>query len=119
MSRITIAEAKKLREIVGATHLIAFIVMPDGEQHVVTHGKTEANAQQAADLGNNLKEKLGWPKEFCESKPLVRMCENCSYYKPPYHRPGSPSSGSGHCMWEPHQVPVSEKDKCHHFEPKV
>lgn len=120
---ISITQAKSIRESLGATHLVIFAVGEDGRQHVATHGKTEKNAQEAADAGNQLKTALGWSKDLCDAKPLLRKCENCAYWKQDwgfYCFNGWSGDGSeGYCQYEVEQVKTSKDSKCHRFEPRI
>jgi len=119
---ISIAEAKRIREELGMTHIIIIGVDKDNKQHVATYGETEGNAIEAAKAGNYLKKSLGWPEELCNAVPLERKCENCTYYKPDYGMHcmnGWTGNGSnGDCMFEPQKIRVLAVDKCSHFCPK-
>jgi len=119
---ISIAQAKHIREMLNATHLVIFAVDDNG-QHVATHGATEAQAREAAQAGNNLKSALDWPENLCRDKPLQRKCSNCTFYKPDYGIHcfnGWTGDGSkGHCLFEPTRVATTADSKCHHFEPKA
>lgn len=115
---ITIKETKEFREKFNLTHIVILGISEDGSQHVSTHGKTESNAKEAAKLGNELKEKLNWPKNLCNSKPLSRICENCSFYKYPSHRDIT-YGDEGKCMVEPKQITRNRNAiACKFFEPK-
>ncbi len=119
---IKINEVKKIREQLNFTHLIMFGISEDGSQHVATHGKTQLQAKGAAKLGNSLKNKLGWPKDECNSKPLERMCRNCDYWQRGYHRPGDiiEENMDGKCMFNVKPCKRMEKDRaCNNFEPSV
>lgn len=119
---IKISKAKEIRENLNLTHLVILGITEDGQQHVATHGKSVLHAKQAAKLGNDLKKNIGWPDELCSSKPLERICGNCSYWKMGYHRPGDviKENFDGKCMIEPSSVSRFEKDiACRSFEPKL
>lgn len=50
------------------SHVVLFCW--DGEkQHVVTWGRTVEDCDQAAQAGNILKKRLGWPDDLCEAIP--------------------------------------------------
>ena len=119
---VSIAQAKALRQSVGATHVVIFAVTADGEQHVATHGETEQHALEAAKAGNKLKAALGWPADLCAAKPISRICKNCTFYKPDYgywcFNGWSGDGSKGHCLVEPSAVRVGADHGCRHFEPK-
>lgn len=56
---IKIREAKRVREELKLTHIIIYGVDEEGIFQMVTHGKTEKDAKQAAIAGNKLKKCLG------------------------------------------------------------
>jgi hypothetical protein len=119
---ISIKEVKQLRENFGFTHLVIFGISNDGKQHVATHGKTAVQAKEAAFMGNNLKKDLGWPSNLCNSKPLERICEYCSYWQRGYHSPGDviQSNMHGKCLFSPEPIKRFEQDRaCINFEPSV
>jgi hypothetical protein len=104
---ITIKQIKKVREDLGLDQVVLFGISSDRISHVATHGKTEMDGKFAADLGNKLKKKLEWPQEFCESKPLERICYNCSFFNSP-----------GACCYEhTREYRANTDPACHHFEP--
>jgi hypothetical protein len=121
--KISIAQAKKWREEINATHLVVFAVACDGSQYVATHGKTERNAKEAAKAGNNLKAAFGWPEHLCNDKALERICKNCTYYKPDYgihcFNGWSGDGSSGYCMLQPIRVAKNQDDKCVNLEPNA
>jgi len=104
------------------THIVVFSVDENGRQYVATHGKSEKDAQEAAIAGNNLKKALNWPVEDCNSKPLERICKNCSFYEVDrgiHCANGWSGSGrAGYCLYEPKRVSTRSDSKCSHFEPK-
>ena len=117
---ITIKQARQIREALGLTHLVIFGVTADDHQHVATHGKSRIHAKEAARAGNNLKTSLDWPAEFCNSKPLERICGKCDFWQRGYHRPGEPipEKWSGCCMHEPNKVQRYDTDiACSQFDP--
>lgn len=115
---ITIKETKEIREKFDLTHIVIFGISEDGTHHVCTHGRSEINAKEAAKLGNELKSKLSWPKNLCYSKPLERLCRNCSFYKYPSHSDITYRI-DGRCMVEPKSIAKnSESIACKLFEPK-
>lgn len=119
--KISIAQAKKIREELGVTHLVIFAVEESGTQHVATHGDTQVHARESAQASNHLKAFLGWLENLCKDSPLPRKCKNCVYYKPDYGIHcfnGWSSDGSkGFCRLEPAQVGTSADSLCRHFEP--
>jgi hypothetical protein len=61
--RIPITAVRELAKKYKLTHVIVFGF--DGEQqHVATYGKSVIDCSQAADFGNTLKDKLGWPESL-------------------------------------------------------
>ncbi len=120
---ITIAQVKRWREEIDATHLVVFAIGRDGRQHVATHGETEVNSRDAAEAGNTLKMALRWPEDSYRAKPLARLCKNCAFYKPDYGTwcfNGWTGDGShGHCMFHASRARVrtTAEDKCGDFEP--
>jgi hypothetical protein len=120
---IEISEAKAIRESLNVTHLVLFAVDANGAQHVATHGLTEKNATEAAEAGNNLKAALGWEAALCSSKPVQRICKNCTYYEPDFGtycvNGWSKFGDTGHCMCAPEKVKVEDSRKCALFEPKI
>ena len=120
MNKISIATAKRIREELGASHLIIY-AFHEGETHIATHGETDTHAAEAAQSGNMLKVALGWPESLCQAKPLPRLCENCVFWKPYYGTRcfnGWTDDGSrGHCHFEPTPVATGKADRCGHFQP--
>ena len=119
---IPIAEAKRIREKLGATHLVLFAIDQEGSQVVATHGQTTAQAKEAAAAGNKLKAALGWPTDLCQAKPLDRTCGNCAYFQKErgtfYMNSGYDERVYGHCMAEPKPIGRAATDcACLHFEP--
>ncbi len=118
---IPIKKAKQIREDLNLEAVVIYGVDEDGIEHVATHGKTTINAKQAAEIGNGLKKILEWPKNLCNSKPLDRICGNCSFFQRGYHRPGDviQSNMYGKCMNNPEPIKRFEQDiSCGNFEPK-
>lgn len=117
---IPIKEAKRIREELNLTHLVLFGIDKDGAHHICTHGGSFLQAKQAADYGNNLKRSLGWPERLCQSKPLPRICDNCSFFDD-LHAPGCRNLDptSGRCYHGPVSIVRNSHDiACNHFEPK-
>ncbi len=114
--KISIKKAKEIREELGLTHLVIFGIDNDGDQYVVTHGESKYHARQAAAMGNNLRQNLGWHEKYCHEKPLERICGNCEFVN-------DSVSGSGahwySCIFEVTPVSVeSSRKACGNFEPK-
>ena len=122
MEKISISTVKEIREQIGATHLVLFAFGSDGTQHVATHGETERNGIEAAELGNNLKRYLGWDESMCKTKPLERKCKNCTFYEADYgthcFNGWSKTGDSGYCLVEPVKTTVDSEQKCRYFEPR-
>lgn len=117
---IKIKEIKQIREQFDFTHVVILGISRDGSQHVATHGETIVQAKEAATMGNQLKRQLKWPEEFCNSIPLERKCENCSYWKRKKidHSERIPENWSGKCMLNPDPSLRHDKDiACRNFEP--
>ena len=122
MRSISIARAKELREEFGAMQLIVFAIDDVGGQHIATHGASEQDARKAADAGNNLKKALGWPEKDCKAVPVMRMCKNCTFYKPDYgmfcFNGWSKRGEDGNCCLNPKHVHTTEENKCQFFQPR-
>lgn len=112
---ISIKRIKEIREEFNFSHIVIFgFTKENGEQHVATHGKTELDSIEAADMGNNYKKDLGFPESKCNDKPLERICNNCyslqkcKLLKSEYHE----------CVIEPMKAIRDPEDKaCSKFEP--
>lgn len=118
MDKIKISDVKSFREQLDATHLIVLAIDADNMYHVASHGKSEKDAIESADIANNLKQLLGFDKSLCNSKPVERKCSNCSFYTPDYNG-WSKDSDIGYCNFSPfHKVSKCGNDKCGYFEPK-
>jgi len=120
---ITLHEAKRVLDNIGATHVVIWAVTPDGAQHCATFGKTSGNALEAAKAGNKLKAALGWPDDLCKALPLERVCKHCDFYKPDYgifcFNGWSGDGSSGHCMLEPKPLPKKATEQvCRYWAPK-
>ena len=122
MSEIPIATVKGIREALGATHVVVFAVLAEGEQWVGTHGATEEAARQAAEAGNRLKKAIGWPSESCNARPVERACRNCAFFKVDrgvFCMNGWSGDGSrGYCLYDHPGSATAADSKCHNFEPK-
>mgnify|MGYP006921411063 FL=1 len=119
---ISINDAKQIREQFGFTHIVILGIDKEGKQNVATHGKSKANAKQAADMGNHLKKELHWPVQNCNAKPLERICSHCDFWQRGYHRPGDviQENQNGKCMFNPEPILRYEKDiACGQFLPVV
>jgi hypothetical protein len=55
---------KKIAEENGFTHLVLFAMTPDRMQHIGSWGTTAQADQEAAQIGNNLKDALGWDPKY-------------------------------------------------------
>ncbi len=78
---ISVKRMAELRKELNVTHLVLFSIDGKGAQNVATHGKSENQAIQAADYGNNLKKHLGFPDKMSDSKPIDRTCSNCDFFE--------------------------------------
>lgn len=119
---IKIEQAKEIREQFNYTHIVILGIDEKGVQHVATHGKSKQNAKEAADMGNNLKQKLNWPSKHCNAKPLERICAHCDFWQRGYHRPGDviQENQNGKCMYSPDPILRFEKDTaCGQFIPLI
>ncbi len=117
---ITIKQTKEIREKLGLNGIVIFGYDENLNQHVASHGKSGLDARQTAKFGNDLKKHLGWPKELCNTKPLERICQNCSFFQRGYHSPGDviQSNMHGKCMFNPEPIKRHEQDRaCAHLEP--
>lgn len=114
---IPISTAKRIREELKARAVVIF-ARYDIEESVATHGDSPAEADGAAQLGNLMKDFLGWPARLCGEKPLPRICQNCRHWygdDPGLEkRCGSPLVGNamGFTMYTPPGF------GCIHFDPK-
>lgn len=70
--RIPIKIAQQISKDYNQTHVIIFTF--DGEkQHIVTYGKNIEQCDQAASLGNKIKEFLGWEKFNDEPSRVTKL----------------------------------------------
>ncbi len=118
---ITIKQTKQIREQLELTHIIIFGLSSEGMQHVASHGKTKAQAVEAAEFANKLKKGLKWPNELCNTKPLNRICKNCAYWdeeKNPSVNYPERKDLPGWCGYNPTEIKRFDTAvACHHFEP--
>lgn len=120
MSKISIKQVKEIREDLEMKCIVIFAISPDGLQHVATHGKSHHDAVEAAEMGNNLKTLLNWPKDLCLSKPLPRVCEFCEFWqrKQLGHSERIPEDWPGRCMFNPEPITRYANDiACGRFSP--
>lgn len=76
MSRIHIKSLKELADKSGQDIVIVFAVDSDGETtHVATWGRSVDECSRAADWGNRMKDKLGWPKSLNAQPSRVRRLQ--------------------------------------------
>jgi hypothetical protein len=73
---IPIAAAKRIAEEYGFDQVVIFARkvdtepgLGDGGEHVTTYGKSVADCDVAARMGNHLKRVIGWPESKCQDKP--------------------------------------------------
>jgi hypothetical protein len=119
---IGINKVKEIREDLNMDQLIIIGVDSEGIQHVSTHGNTIKDANDAAKLGNIIKEYLGFPKELCKSVPIERICYNCTYFTPDYgtwcFNGWSGDGSNGKCGVDPKLVYTNKDRKaCIYFSP--
>jgi hypothetical protein len=111
---IPISKVKEIRESLGMSYLVLFARDEKGLFHVASHGDSWSDAEEAAGFANNLKKHLGWPPELCNTKPLERICKNCSKYKTNYI-PKRPDD-KGYCVGHVGTKPKLDLDGCPMFE---
>lgn len=120
--KISIDQAKQIREAIGATRVVVFATDADNDMCVATHGETRINSKEAAIAGNKLKSALGWPESLCRSKPLERLCKNCVYWEPDYgthcFNGWSKDGTTGFCGAEPKKTTTAQDRTCRFFEPR-
>lgn len=121
---IRISKVKEWREEIDATHIVVFAIGRNGQLHVATHGETEHDANEAAKAGNKLKAALEWPEELCCTKPIERICKNCTFYKPDYgihcFNGWTQDGSKGYCLYQAsRRIETKADEKCADFEPKV
>jgi hypothetical protein len=108
---ISIKRLAELREELGVTHLILFSIDENGCQNIATHGKSEHQAVEAAEMGNDLKKMLGWDKHI-DTKPYPRECYYCDYYETVAGFGNNP----GKCCFSiPQKDVYSERKACGNF----
>lgn len=69
--RIPIKALRIMAKHLKLTHVIVFGYDGKG-QHVATYGKSIEASDQAAEFGNKLKDKLGWPESLHAEPYRVR-----------------------------------------------
>ena len=73
--RIPIKDVKELSKKCSLSHCIVFGW--DGKnQQIATYGRTIEACSQAADFGNTMKTKLGWPESLHAQPSRVRKLQN-------------------------------------------
>lgn len=76
MSRIPIKSMKALGNETKQDIVIVFAVDSDGETtHVATWGRSNDDCSRAADWGNRMKDKLGWPESLHAQPSRVRTLQ--------------------------------------------
>jgi hypothetical protein len=122
MRKIKISEVKRIREELELQQVIIIGIAQDGTEHVATHGKSPGDAKMATEAAGEVKRiLLKWPKEFCDVKPLERICENCEFWERGHidHSMRIPEHWPGKCCLAPEKVARFEKDiACGQFSPK-
>lgn len=122
MRKIKISEVKSIREELGLQQVVIIGIAQDGTEHVATHGKSPGDARMAAKAAEEVKRVLlKWPEEYCNAKPLDRICENCEFWqrKEISHSERIPENWPGKCMFNPEPVIRYAQDiSCGQFSPK-
>jgi hypothetical protein len=67
--RIPIAAARRFAQRHNLTHLLILGADSSGVSHVLTYGKSTADSEAAAIVGNKLKKLLGWPDSMTNAVP--------------------------------------------------
>lgn len=75
MSKIPVKVLREFAREYDQTHLIVFGCDSDNMLHVATYGRTLEQSSEAADFGNKLKEKLGWPEALQKQPSRVRALQ--------------------------------------------
>ena len=121
MKRISVAQAKHVREYLNVERVVILARCSDLIDHVATHGKTIEHAKEAAIMGNQLKRYLEWPESACNSKPLERLCKNCSFHDAGFQRGGyGYDENNNLCMFGPVVIKRAGSCRaCHNFEPNI
>lgn len=74
--RIPIKALKEFAQKYNLSHVIIFAHDRDGEtDYVATYGRTIAQCSEAAELGNDLKDVLGWPASLHTQPARVRRLQ--------------------------------------------
>ena len=108
---ISIRRLAEIREELNVTHLILFSIDENGVQNVATHGKSEKQAIEAAEMGNKLKMELGWNKHL-NTRPVERKCINCDYFQMKHGIGYTPC----YCNFSIKSIEISEdKNACGNF----
>ncbi len=67
---VKIEYAKKLAKDLGYSEVIIYAYDKETDiESVTTYGVTKEDCEDAAEIGNDIKRLMGWPKEFCNTKP--------------------------------------------------
>jgi hypothetical protein len=61
---VTISELQEIATRHGYTHIVMLSLKPGNFQFVATFGETIEQSDQAAQMGNRLKDLLGWPERL-------------------------------------------------------
>lgn len=73
MARIPIKSLKQIGNDHNQDIVIVFAVDSDGETtHIATWGRSNDDCSRAADWGNRMKDKLGWPETLHAQPSRVR-----------------------------------------------
>lgn len=76
MSRIPIKLVKQLANDSKQDLVIVFAIDSDGEtQNIATWGRSIEDCSRAADWGNKMKDKLGWPESLHAQPSRVRALQ--------------------------------------------
>lgn len=74
MSKIPIKALKEMSKAYKLDHIIIFATGGD-TQYVATYGRTIDECSEAADFGNVMKDKLGWPESLHQQPSRVRKLQ--------------------------------------------
>ncbi len=69
---VTISELQEIATRHGYTHIVMLSIKPGNFQFVATFGETIEQSDQAAQMGNRLKDLLGWPERLHSTPSRVQ-----------------------------------------------
>lgn len=74
MSKIPVKALKEMSKAYKLDHIIVFAT-GEKTQYIATYGRTIDECSEAADFGNVLKDKLGWPESLHQQPSRVRKLQ--------------------------------------------